>query len=161
MNEKSVELFFCLSVCSSVLPYICKIFKFTSSSLEPLTQYLPHLAQNIIDYIKNEGQALLPRRLNSKMWYKNYLHLKPIHLLIKRKRVNVNHILLKASTGKEMKVSSKECLHSFPKEIMAKVHCHFNFFSRTTWGNVFKLGINLCRRHGGDVNLFPKKITLF
>ena len=40
----------CLSVCLSVCPSVCKPFTFSSSSPEPLGQFQPNLAQNILGW---------------------------------------------------------------------------------------------------------------
>ena len=53
----------CLSVCLSVRLSVCKLFTFSSSSTEPLGQFQPNLAQNILwwrgfKFVQMKGPAL-------------------------------------------------------------------------------------------------------
>ena len=53
----------CLSVHPSVRPSVCKLFTFSSSSPEPLGQFQPNLAQNILGwrgfkYVQVKGPSL-------------------------------------------------------------------------------------------------------
>ena len=102
----------CLSVCLSVHPSVCKLFTFSSSSQEPLSQFQPNLAQNILGwrgfkFIHMKGPGPFLRGDNYKIVKIHWRHLKiffsrttePISTKLNTKHYWVNGIQVCSNEG--------------------------------------------------------------
>ena len=75
MKEKSFSDHLSSVVCLSVCPFVCKLFRYSSSSPEPLGQFQPNLAQSIsgwreFKFVQMKGPSFFQGDIITK-WRKN------------------------------------------------------------------------------------------
>ena len=90
---------FLITCCPSVHLTVCKLFTFSSSSLEPLGQFQPNLAQSILGWMRFKCVQMndpFSRGYNYKI---AKIHWRNLKNLLKNHRTNVNQTWHKASLG--------------------------------------------------------------
>ena len=135
---------------SSVCPFVCKLFTFSSSSPEPLGQFQPNLAQSILGwrgfkFIQMKGPALFQVEIITKKWkYVEELKKSSSPEPLSQFKPKLAQSILR---WRRFKFFSIERPYPFPRGDnykIAKIHWQNLkiFFSRTTGSISTKLGTN-------------------
>ena len=90
---------FLITCCPSVHLTVCKLFTFSSSSLEPLGQFQPNLAQSILGWMRFKFVQMNDPFSRGYNYKKAKIHWRNLKNLLKNHRTNVNQTWHKASLG--------------------------------------------------------------